>query len=348
MALRDMWVFDYLPSTYTALGLNETGWALSYTNYGLKPDNYNAQYTTLMIWNNSLCTAINPGAPRTIRVSAPITGLTDGTSVKSHLSFKFIRINTTGGNLTDVPFMWLDDLVLLTHSDTITAVLDVPLKIDLTFDRVNKVIYLYIADKLKRKINAANLVDKYKPGTILYMGNLSFVGNSGWWCYRDFVFIDDTQDDTICDRPLDHQVSSMVASAAVNAGWGITVGYTALSALNTAITATANLNTPVLKAQADGDSVDISYTSSPPAGMTLRAVGLLTSTNLVSGPAYNLGVKISNDAGSVDGVQINRTGVGWQYSGRFGIYSKAPGNVPWYKTDMSKTKFSVKVTMPSS
>lgn len=223
MALRKIFAFTHLPMYNGYSGTPEYGFVMN--PYGIVKASSNQ--TRVYISNNAeLTLAVLPGNQiiQTPLVYFNANTLTDGTSRKSIIGFRMYHGYATGtfisiGGLALTPAEIGLQIDIRTHG------------IELVWDRVAKTISVYVDNvfKLMKSVGAA----VYVPGTEIILSTTYTNGNdsSAPRKYSDFYFIDDTEDDSICDRLGNPYTYQLPMVSEIPGGWATSNGVGIKNAL---------------------------------------------------------------------------------------------------------------------
>lgn len=325
MAIRAIWGFDHLPALRT-IGGGGTGFGLAYSDYNITLADINQSWNDVAVIDNALSVNFNPGVLLPARVKFPLTGLTDGTSRKSHLSFNFIRRLSASSLGAGMLVTLGTDTPLVLASDFPPAI-GVSVLIEFTIDRINKTITTYIDGKVKRIIRNVALANSWNSTSSLYLGLSQPVSYPGSLQFRDFVFIDDTQDNTVCDRPGFAKVTAVPFATASAPNWA-TAAASPLASLTTPFSTPASLTSPVLASNGSPDPLEVTLNVS---GMLpnpiLAVVAQASLARLSPGASLQFGIQV-NDA-VVLKTKITPADATMLYNKNLGIYQMAPGDLQW-------------------
>lgn len=238
MAIRALWVFNHFAQTNTA-GAAETGFGLNFTGYPLQVDDISN--SSVQLSNGGVACTFSTGAILRCRIRAALATLTDGVSPKSFIAFSITRLNSAA-SLADAPIVSIGSQNLVFASDYVHVVGERK-QIELCIDRVKKRITVYINEKIVRSVVNAAVVDNLSNEN-LYLGTTGYDGSPGTpnrtLLFKDFLFIDDTQDDTPCTRQGSVILGNHGMIYGEGSGWTSNLGV--VGSITNAIG--ANINTP--------------------------------------------------------------------------------------------------------
>lgn len=338
MALRSLWGFDHIPSG-SAIGVQASGYGLPYAGHGLIVASLDTAYASISIKNGAISTAFTTvRAGSTAWVRFPLTGLTDNTSPRSHVGFNFTRTVTVAGAQGGAELVWIGGEAVVLHSD-FTAVLNVPILIELTIDRIKKEVLVYVNNKFKRRISSASIVNNYNSGGIMYLGAIAAPINAGEFLFRDFYFVDDTQDNTQCNRLGVASVAAVPITGATAVDW-TTTAASILASINTPYSSTASTTTPVVSSTASKTDLVMSVTAN---ASSLPIVGVSFTSSLAkrAGSGATATGNASIGATKLNGTTFVAANANLAYSTEVGTFAKAPGDVTWTIALLNQTKFAL-------
>lgn len=300
MALRDFWGFDHLPISNAVGADRPKGNGLAYNGYGLSvaPDNTVAGARSSTIESGGWIVFDSNDADTTFkwRIRWTAGTKTDGVSDKSHFGFTYKRTNPFQGRAefpAGTPLLWLGSTPLLTHADFPTT-LDRVFKFEVTINRLTKTVGVYVDGQLKKLLKTPGLADSYSGSTQVYFGHPLSLIYTGLMSFRDFYFVDDTKDDSICNRLSTYSVALMPLKTAVAPAW-TTTAATPLASLTASMT--VNAATPILASGITPTDLECTVTAAGAAGSRLRAVSLLASISKNAGTAVTMKSAIKTAVG---------------------------------------------------
>lgn len=342
MALRDFWGFDHLPYSNNVGADRQKGNGIVYNGYGISVAAENTTTTTrsstiepggwIVFDSNDANTAFQ------WRLRWTAGTKTDGVSEKSHFGFTYKRTNPFASRAefpAGTPLLWMGSTPLLTHSDFPTT-LDRLFKFEVTVNRVNKTVGVYIDGQLKKLLRNPGLADSYSGDTQIYFGHLVSLIYTGLMSFRDFYFVDDTKDDSICNRLSSYNVMQMPLKTAVAPTW-TTTAATPLASL-TASMSTAQA-TPLLVSGLVPTDLECTVTAAGAIGSSLRALSLLASFSKNPGVGVVLKSAIKTSVGDIAPPPIPVSSNLLVYSTPLTLQVKAPDGSPLTDALINASRF---------
>ena len=341
MALRDFWGFDHLPAG-NAVGVDRPkGNGLAYNGYGLSTATENS---VAGVRSSSIDTGwiifdsndANTAFQWRIRWTAGTK--TDGTSDKSHFGFTYKRTNPFAGRAefpAGTPLLWIGAVPILTHSDFPTT-LDRVFKFEVTVNRVAKTVGVYIDGQLKKLISTPGLADSYGGNTQIYFGHLVSLIYTGIMSFRDFYFVDDTKDDTICNRLSSYSVALLPLKTAVALNW-TTTAANPLASLTASMT--VKPDTPILTSGVTPTDLECTVTAAGTAGSRLRGLSLLASYGKNPGTSVVLKTAIKTPVGDAIQPPVQVVSNALAYSTPLTMLVKAPDGSNWTDAIVNASRF---------
>jgi hypothetical protein len=347
MALRDFWGFDHLLSgNNPPAGDRIKGGGLAYNGYGLSTDPGNSGSGTRASYIDAgwIIFDSNDGNRAfrwRIRWSAGTK--TDGVSDKSHFGCTYKRTNSLQGRAEfpiGTALLWLGNTVLLTHSD-FPNTLDRLFKFEVTVDRVAKTVGVYVDGQLKKLLTTPGLADSYSGDTQIYFGHPVSLTYTGFMSFRDFYFVDDTKDDSVCNRLLSGSVVPLPLKTVTGAEW-TTTAASLLASLNTPLIP-SNVVTLVPVVNSSATITDLEYTVTAPSvpGARIRGVSVLSNIAKFPMTATSVVCKFSSVSGSTSLGNTVLPQTSLMFSKPIGMFSKLADGSELTTSVINSGKFSL-------
>lgn len=216
MAIRAIWGFDHLPQLKT-VGTRANCYGLFYAGYSLSRVVLDAAASDILLDASAISCMYGSATPSTAVFKFELGPVTDGVSVRSHIGFTITR-RTNATTLGNAVIVSLGGTVPLVYANEYPNVVDVPVQVELTVDRVDKKIVVYINNKIVRIIKNAAAVDSWNTNNI-QCGLTNSIVRSMAIHFKDFIFIDDTQDATQCTRPGNRQILNHRLTSVSSTNW---------------------------------------------------------------------------------------------------------------------------------
>lgn len=341
MALRDFWGFDHLPVS-NAVGADRVkGNGLAYNGYGLSvaPDNTVSSSRSSIIDAGWIVFDSND-ADTTFkwRIRWTAGTKTDGVSDKSHFGFTYKRTNPFQGRAefpAGTPLLWLGSTPLLTHAD-FPNTLNREFKFEVTINRLTKTVGVYVDGQLKKLLKTPGLADSYSDATQVYFGHPLSLIYTGLMSFRDFYFVDDTKDDSICNRLSTYSVAAMPLKTAVAPSW-TTTAANPLASLTASMTVSAA--TPILTSGVIPTDLECTVTAAGAVGSRLRALSFLASFSKNAGTAVSLKSSIKTAVGDAVQAPVPVMSNSLTYSSPLTLQVKAPDGSPLTDALINTSRF---------
>lgn len=299
MAIRAIWGFEHVPIN-TTYGVPASGYGIILSGYPVAVANVLSGTTSAYVVDGGVACNFSARAPLLCRLRITLNSLTDGVSPKSFIAFTITR-KTGTGSLGGAPIVSIGVAPVVLASDY-THVLEERNQVELCIDRVKKRIVVFINNKIKRIINSAALVDNFS-NELLYLGNNGYsltAAQFGVFVFKDFIFIDDTQDDSPCTRPGQSVIVNNPLTEAF-ADW-----TTNAASVSASITTplTNNLTTPVAQSLPDAPSaLSFKINSAVSNDYDIKAITFIATMNKIQATPTKL--KIAGDLNNTNTVITN-------------------------------------------
>lgn len=348
MAVKAQWSFDHLPnglgistSSITALGI-----AGAVFNYGTDPGGSAVNRASISNGSLSFATLYSSyyagGQQLGTWMTLPLSSVQDTTTPHSVIGFRVTIPTTFMGYMA-----WLTTgstvLPLVNPTDSALGMTNSASTyyVEVVFDRPNNQFFTYVNNKLKK-------TTYYDPTTLNSTTTLSIgtqgsggQGNlgSGGYVYRDFLFIDDTQDNTPCVRQGPGTARPMTLLTASAPNWTSSDGNTPLADLTTPI-ATNLAVTPNITSPAAQTPIQATFQTSADPSLKVVAASVLVSSSNPSANNGNLNGSWSLNGQSAPAGKVNYPDATMQWSKPVGLNSLAPDGSAWTIAKLLAATFS--------
>lgn len=246
MAIMALWGFDHLPQGTTA-GTVGAGYGLAYSGYPITLTSVtyavsiNAQGQISGGWPNG-------GSGGNPNMNIPLSKVQNNAAVggtrASWCGFRMTRNANSAGTALQIGLSigGSGSILLYGNAAGFSTVRDY--WIDMYFDRVNGAVVIYV-DGVLLSTTAVTVANLQAANTALLLG----VNN--WFTYRDFYFLDDTQDATQCTRlgPIVNRLVTL-SNVAV-ADWVASDSSDSTTWISTPFTTAASVTAPYVSSQPD-------------------------------------------------------------------------------------------------
>lgn len=320
MAIRTMWGFSHLPQK-GAIGALDTSFGLRYNGYGINAPN---AYGTCWIDGNSISIINSTNAG--VGWNVPVSAVTDMVSPKSIIGFRF---KTT--------FLYYGAVLTIASVATNMTELGIPNAgegyIEIVCDRVTKDLSYFVNGVFKLK-KTATVVPMIAGQSILF----ATVGNGGIACsLSDFYFIDDTQDDTPCDRLGPVVVVPLNPITAVGQDWVSSDGKTLLEDLKVPYTDLASLAAPTVTSPTSMTPLEMTHDAITDKNTTILGVSMAVDSKRfpTSLTAVNMSLVNGSAVSSIGDLTYSSDLITY---GASSVANKSPDGTPWTVTKLANTK----------
>lgn len=328
MAIRAMWGFDHLP-VGTTVGAAATGYGLAYGNF------------SLTVAGAGICHheagAIRMATSQNSAINATFTttlAITDGVSPKAILGFRYIL---TPGLRQDNSFVIAGQTIAYTDLG-ITGYGE--WYIEAVCDRVNKEINFFVSGSFRHR-RATTVVP-------LIIGQAFSFNTPGWagagFNLRDFYFIDDTQDNTPCNRLGSVKVTALTIDSATAPNWISSDSKTPLEDINTPYTTLASMTAPTVTSPASLDPMTIGFAPLADQNSNIRAIGAIVDSSRYPTSSVTVDISAVLDGTTLAMGALNYADDVMKYALPSSIISRAPdgGKITPAKLKTMKVVFTPK------
>lgn len=348
MAVKAQWSFDHLPnglgigtSSIVALGI-----AGATFNYGTDPGGSavnrasisNGSLSFASLYSSYYVGGQNLGTWMTL----PLNAVQDLSTPHSVIGFRVTIPTIYLGNMA-----WLTtgstNLVLVNPTDAALGMTNTASTyyVEIVFDRPNNQFFTYVNNKLKKTTfydpTTLNSTTTLSIGTNGAGGNGSMGG--GGYVYRDFLFIDDTQDNTPCVRQGPGTARPMTLLTASASGWTSSDSSTPLADLTTPI-ATNLAVTPNITSPVSQTPIQATFQTAADPNLKVVAASVVVSSSNPSANNGNLNGAWSLNGQTVQAGKVNYPDNTMQWSKPVGLNSLAPDGSAWTIAKLLAATFS--------
>lgn len=331
MTIRAMLGFAHLPKRDT-YGTSATGCGLALSGYGITFATDHAANPCWVDDNNAIYIA-NLADYRICRVTIPFTGLTDFTSPKTILGFRYTLPVGMRGDST----MVIGGVTIGFQELGLPASGPATNYVELVCDRVTKEISYFVNGEFKLK--KVSTVVPIAVGQTMAFTTSSY-GNAAM-TLKDFYVIDDTQDDTPCSRLGPVSVKPLVSLTASGEGWTTLNAVPLLDVLNTPFTDAASILAPVASSPENLAPIEVGI-SEPTTGLApIKGIMFALSSRRVPASAVGLelGIKTGQSLKYGNATTFASDAVTHTHSG---VFQKAPDGTEWTPDKVKATILVVK------
>lgn len=330
MTIRAMLGFAHLPKK-DSYGVAATGYGLALAGAGIT---FTTDFAGNQCWvdDNNALYIVNLADARTCTVTIPFTGLTDFTSPKTVLGFRYTLPAGMRGDST------------MTIGGVTTGFQEIGLPtapstsyVELVCDRVTKEISYFVNGEFKLK--KVSTVVPIAAGQAMSF-TTSRYGNAAM-ALKDFYFIDDTQDDTPCTRLGPVTVKAIDVNSALAPDWVASNAAAPLDVINTPYTTTASITAPVLSSPESLATMELGLAGLANAGDNVKAVMFAVASRRLPSSAVGIDLGIKLDDVTLVGATARYIGDAITY-GNSGVFTKLPDGSAWTADKLKTIKLTLK------
>lgn len=339
MALRALWGFDHLPQGVN-VGAAATAFGLAYSGYGITL----LQSTSPNVYvNGGYITGGYAGSGSVPLLTIASNSVQSKGTRGSWMGFRATRSAAATGS--PGVFIYYNNVGLINVTDASLTTSMGDFWIDLYFDRANTQILVYVNGVLKYTNNS-------NSNAALVANNNIQIGKIAGLDLKDFYFLDDTQDSTLCARLPAFKNKLLHFGSLVPNDWVSSDGTTPLeTVLNAAATTTATLTAPNAVSQSTQNTLQATLSATFGSTDTIMAVDMfLTGARSSATATDNLGVTIAQTGTYVRPTMIFAAQNTFEYSKPMGLFEKTLDGNTWTQANLAATKitFTPAATIPNT
>ncbi len=349
MALTSALTFEHV--------MKDSGYSYDYVGYGLSASEYAAPAFSLdttfrpdtgvsantFYFKGNTATVLNwaqwVGASLLINHSAN----SDYTKKRSWFSVKFLL----GHPPPECVLLWYQDIPILTTKSFITGVVNnFACQADVCVDRERDEIRVYVDGVLVQRTPFWRGLSRQATSMIRFgtTGRHSLGGATAPYQYfsvhfKDIIFYDDTEDDTLCGPPGDYRIQRLPVVGAAGTGWGVAGSTNSMTVVLNFMPQNSNDSPNAFRVASPNNATPLTYTlDTASIGEKETVEGLFTLHNgYRSSSSAVLQMKYTQPAAApvTRSVEFKTTNV-MEFGVKVPIMNKSPAGAKWTKQALAQ------------
>lgn len=358
MAIRQAMGFNHLPKG-TWFGSASTGYGLGLNGYGIvgqanaaNGTGSSGQAASIGLSADGVLMIARMPGDHTANVANSYFSITltakhtDGVSRKSILAFRCIPNN----NRNDRQILQLCGISLTNAECGLTDTGNINY-CEVVIDRLTNTVSTYNTSGQLVTTKAAT-TSLYSAGNVVTFGiamaGRSFAGTLLQNEISRITMIDDTQDDTPCDRMGPADLVPFTLRSVTGSDYVTSDGSALVDCLNTPFTSTASLTAPYAQSPSSQQPLAVGLSASGDQYAAIKGLAIMVSAKKDSGTDCRFKVSLSQGGNTVQGDTIGFNDSSYSYYNNFSVQNKAPdgGLLTWDKINAMTLNITPVATTP--